>query len=95
MPSSKTGRSHDPYPLPRTNRVLGAPPDWNESHGPCVGLPIKVTGANEETALSSYWKPSAEELAQLCTGAKVKLTVYGFGHPAVWVGAEFVGETNP
>jgi hypothetical protein len=74
-------------------RVLGAPPDWDEAkHGPCAGLPIKEETVEGAAALSSYWKPSREDLALLNSGAKVKLVIYGNAHPAVWVAAEFCGE---
>jgi hypothetical protein len=61
-------------------RVLGAPPDWDEAtHGPCQGLPVGRIGG----AWVSVWRPTSEEYARLCAGGDICLHVFSNGHPAV------------
>lgn len=70
-------------------RVLNAPPGWNESEPiKCGMLPIRDTKNEGMPCMQSYWKPEPDELAMLAAGAHVRLTVYGHGHPPVWVDVE-------
>ena len=72
-------------PFEGQTSVLGAPRDWDErKHGPCDGLPVKhEPGAG----FISTWEFTAEEIATLYSGGKVKLRVYSASHPpiALWV----------
>lgn len=47
----------------------------------CFDLPI-VRDPEAETQ-TSYWKPDADELAQLNAGVPVALTIFGRFHPPV------------
>lgn len=62
-------------------RVLGAPPDWDEHRrGRCDGLPICV----DDDAFVSVWKLSWRERWAILTGANVMLEVATMrGHPPV------------
>lgn len=67
-------------------RVLNAPPGWNETEPiKCGMLPIADRTIEGMPAMQSYWKPEPHELAFLANGGHVRLTVYGQGHPPVWV----------
>ena len=53
------------------------------------GRPATLTVVGDYMpAMQSYWKPEPDELAMLAAGAHVRLTVYGQGHPPVWVDVE-------
>lgn len=68
-------------------RVLGAPKGWNEGdHVPCAGLPILDTlDAAGDPIMQSAWQPTPDELARLNAGHSVILSVWGIGHPPVFV----------
>lgn len=67
-------------------RVLNAPSGWNESEPiKCGMLPIRDTTIEGIPAMQSFWKLAPHDLAALAGGAHVRLTVYGTGHPPVWV----------
>lgn len=66
-------------------RVLGAPAGWDQSAVECIGLPIMDHELSGVPCMSSFWRPTAEELAQLADGGHIKLTVIGRAHPAVCV----------
>lgn len=70
-------------------KVLNAPPGWND-HEPikCGMLPIREVKLEGMPAMQSFWKPELDERVMLANGAHVCLTVYGTGHPPVWVGVE-------
>lgn len=68
---------------PSNNSVLGAPEGWNQSSLPVGALPITRTEVNGVPAVISYWRPSAEELAQLNAGGAVVLWVIGDTMPPV------------
>jgi hypothetical protein len=65
------------------NDVLGAPKDWNQAELPCSALPITRTECDGVPAIKSYWRPTAEELVLLNTGAPVALWILGAGMPPV------------
>lgn len=70
------------------NEVLGAPTGWRQSELPCGALPITRTDVDGKPAIISFWRPSAEELAQLNAGAAVALWVLGNAMPPVSLGVE-------
>jgi hypothetical protein len=59
--------------------VLGAPADWDETQGPCAGLPVLRVDSN----FISFWKPTWRERIALLFGAKIQLTLVCDGHPPV------------
>ena len=64
-----------------TNRVLGAPPGWNEGlHGPCEGLPVVVT---DDPYIYSYWRLSWNERLCILIGHPVRLCIVGTSMPPV------------
>lgn len=75
------------------NAVFGAPRDWDEAKsGPCGGLPIKRSEYRGTPTLTSYWRPSEEDIANILAGYCVRLTVFGEGHPPVSLDVEAVEE---
>lgn len=79
----------DPLEFEGQSGVLGAPAGWNQTEPiKCGGLPIARRVVEGMPAMQSYWKPSADELSCLVNGGHVRLTVYGTGHPPVWLDAE-------
>lgn len=70
----------------RTSNVnFAAPADWDaESNGECGTLPITAHRNEEgETLLTSFWKPTPEELEALNANGALMLTVWGRSHPVV------------
>lgn len=62
--------------------VLGAPPDWKpEEQGECLGLPVAIDQA--EGSFTSCWTLEPEDVARICAGGKIYLTVLGAAHPPV------------
>lgn len=75
--------------LPITNKVLGAPKDWDEAkHGPCDGLPVHISEQNGMPVIFSYWQPSPEEIALIINGMPIRLAVFGHAHPPVGMDVE-------
>lgn len=69
---------------PSTNALLGAPLDWDaEAHPPCQPLPVTVHDVEGVPVVTSYWKPTAQELKALAEGGSVVLHVAGGGMPPV------------
>jgi hypothetical protein len=71
-----------------TNVRLGAPPNWDQSKdGRCEALPAYRDdgGLDGYTTHTSFWLPSAEDLARLNAGEPIALTIYGNTHPVVSV----------
>lgn len=78
-----------PLEFTSQSRVLNAPRGWNASEPiKCGMLPIRDATVEGIACMQSYWKPDANELAALNAGAHIRLTVYGTGHPPVWIDAE-------
>ncbi len=62
---------------------FGAPVGWDkEKNGECVTLPIHVTA----DCLTSYWKPTGEEMYALRQGQPIAIRIFGNTHPVVSVG---------
>lgn len=68
---------------PSNNAVLGAPKGWNQAEMPCNALPITRTDIDGRPAIVSFWRPTAEELQQLASGAFVALWIVGASMPPV------------
>lgn len=62
-----------------TTRFFGAPDDWDEKEGECVGLPI----TDSDGWLISTWEPTDEERSKIAGGSNVNLWIRGPGHPGV------------
>jgi len=63
----------------QTTAILGAPKGWDDSKGPCHGLPIVEAHGN----LYSYWKPTLKERLLLMIGRPITLVVLSSSHPPV------------
>lgn len=62
------------------NLTLKAPEDWDvEANGPCEDLHVYA----KDGTITSVWKPTPEELAELNAGGGVALTIYGRSMPPV------------
>lgn len=68
------------------NRVLGAPPDWDQSEMPCSALAVTDVSFDGQPGIASFWRPDRQELEDLANGGSVMLVVYGRGMPPVSVG---------
>ena len=69
---------------PACNSAL-LPPSGEE--GRVSALYIRRTHCEEHGHMvTSYWRPSPEELAMLNAGHSVELTVWGVTHPPLYVG---------
>ncbi|MDF8365089.1 MULTISPECIES: hypothetical protein [Achromobacter] len=61
---------------PNTTQTLPAPPDWNNADGPCEPLPVICeVDSQGQGWMTSFWRPSDEEIARLRNGAAIALTV--------------------
>lgn len=81
----------DPREFEGQTRVLNAPSGWNATEPiKCGMLPIRDTTAMGIPCMQSMWKPDADELQHIMNGGHIVLTVYGDGHPPVWLGVESV-----
>lgn len=74
--------------------ILGPPRDWNkERDGLCGALPIRAEIDDRGMPLmSSFWRPSKEDLIMLNNGAHVCLRIVGNSHPPVAVYVESAKE---
>lgn len=74
------------------NARPGKPADWDENEkGPCGALPIVVEQDPDGSVhMTSEWCFSPEEVAALYQGGRLRLRIYGIGHPvvALWVEAK-------
>ena len=68
---------------PSNNAVLGAPAGWDQTQLPCSALAITRTEIDGMSAMVSYWRPEADELAVLNAGGSVALHVLGATMPPV------------
>lgn len=73
---------------PACNHVIGAPRDWDQRALSCDALPVNVLPLPEQNCLqlTSYWKPTPDELIELNSGGYVTLGVLGRSHPVVTLG---------
>lgn len=70
-----------PTQHPSNNRVLGAPTGWNQQELPCNALAITDVVIDGHRAVTSFWRPSQEELTALASGGLVMLSVVGTTMP--------------
>jgi hypothetical protein len=68
---------------PSNNAALGAPAGWDQESIPCGALPITRGTIEGQSAILSYWRPTADEIEQLAHGAVVCLCVLGGMMPPV------------
>jgi hypothetical protein len=73
---------------PSNTRRIGAPIGWDQSQVPCDALAVTDQVVEGEPVMVSFWRPTAEELAQLAAGGTVSLWIYGSQHPVVAMGVE-------
>ena len=66
-------------------RVLGAPANWDQSQGECVGLPVLDQDTPQGHVMVSEWVPTTEERERLARGLPVHVWVYGHAHPVLSV----------
>lgn len=64
-------------------RILGAPANWDQSKGECVGLPIVDRLTEHGPVMISEWEPTEEERDRIAQGLPVHLWIYGQAHPVV------------
>ena len=66
-------------------RELGRPKDWdNERDGECGTLAILDWQPTEgQSAMTSAWFPTPNEVARINAGEPVYLTIWGSAHPPV------------
>ena len=65
-----------------TTRTLGAPQQWcTAEDGVCTQLPV----SDGDGYMCSYWRPSLMERLRIVFGGHVRLSVFGNGHPPVWI----------
>lgn len=69
-----------PVRQPHNNLMLGAPADWDESKGDCIGLPAT---RGEDGVIHSYWQPSETDIANILAGMPIRLSVFSAVHPPV------------
>jgi hypothetical protein len=68
---------------PYCDRLLKGPASMPD----CQDLPVMtLVTADGHPSMTSFWRPSPAELELLNANGHVMLTVYGSGHPPVWVG---------
>lgn len=77
------------------NRVLGAPPGWDQQTTPVSALAVTDTRFNGTPGVASFWRPSAEELAALNAGGLVMLNVIGTTMPPVCLGVALAEGAEP
>lgn len=70
------------------NGILQPPAGWDQTQIECTPLTVTVLEDNGTKMVKSYWKPTAEELEWLASGAAVVLFVIGDGMPPVAIGVE-------
>ncbi len=62
------------------------------TRGECGALPVFIhERGTERQIFTSYWKPSAEDLAKLNAGEHVRLDVWSL-HPPVWLSVDKCAE---
>lgn len=70
------------------NKVFGAPKDWDQKELPCSAIAVTVHKDSQGTILSTFWRPTTEEIEQLKVGALVRIWVFGEGLPPMSVTVE-------
>lgn len=65
------------------NGALGAPDGWDQDQLPCDAIAITRSTVEGYPCVSSFWRPTPEELALLNAGGLVVLGVIGHTMPPV------------
>ncbi len=69
---------------PLCNHAFTAPPGTEDD---CDTLPVVVwADPTFGPASTSFWRPSAEDLAMLNAGGSIGLSIFATGHPVVSMG---------
>lgn len=50
---------------------------------PTYSVPLTTKADNNGTAMTTFWEPSEEDIANILAGGIVELTVYGPVHPMI------------
>ena len=66
------------------NMVLGPPKGMEDSCQKLSATMLTNEGDGQVT-ITTFWKPSPEELALLNSNGSIALWVWGRGHPPVWL----------
>lgn len=82
----------EPSKINGATRTLGAPANWDQSQGECVGLPVLDMETAQGHVMISEWVPTAEERERLAQGLPVHVWVYGWAHPVLSVSVGEVAE---
>lgn len=73
------------------NRVL-LPPEGVNDVRPLAVVDTELGG---HPAIASFWKPDAQELAQLNAGNPIAVFVMGHTHPPLWLGVAAPPKSKP
>ena len=84
----------DPVQFKGQEIVLQAPAAWDQSDTQCTPLAVKRSEVNGLPALSSYWKPTPNELLMIANGAHIKFTIVGRGLPPIMLEVERCEESK-
>lgn len=69
-------------------RVLGAPEGWDQEELPCSALPITEGNYDGHPVITSFWRPSPEDLVALNEGKLLQLNVMSNVMPPVSIHVE-------
>lgn len=70
------------------NRVLGAPAGWDQQELPCSAIALTDAVVDGMPCVRTFWRPTAEELAELNAGVLVALSLIGRAMPPAALGVE-------
>lgn len=74
------------------NLILQPPAGWDQGDAPVGKLPVlRITNGNV-TTLTSYWRPSKQDLEELNSGGHIAVTILGDRQPPVAVTVDRVEE---
>lgn len=59
------------------NRVIGAPAGWDQDELPCNAVPVTDDYMVGLPCVTTYWRPTPDELERLKNGGLVRLWVAG------------------
>lgn len=65
------------------NGVLGAPAGWDQEQLPCDAVAITRSTVEGMPCVSTFWRPTPEEVEMLKAGGLVVLSVIGHTMPPV------------
>lgn len=72
-----------PVDFPQRTMVLQSP---NDGSVDCLELPVYAgPNVHGQPVMTSCWKPNKEEIDELLRTGCIYLTIYGKGHPPVWL----------